>query len=304
VSVGNFTLGGTGKTPCVEYLGRYFLEHGRQVVILSRGYGGDGGPNDEALVLEQNLPEVPHVQGPDRVILASAAVHDLAADILVLDDGFQHRRLARDLDLVLIDVTDPWGLKYLFPRGWLREPLTGLRRASAVILTRCNQVHPGERGRLRETVARFAPQVPIVETSHRPVDLVNGDRISTELGRLAGRAVAAFCAIGNPEAFRRTLITLGANVLAWRTFHDHHRYSRQDVEELQNWASQLPANCWIVTTQKDLVKIRQTRLGGKELWAVRICFRVDSGEGEFHNMLDRLMSGAQTLQNANCKLQI
>ena len=292
VSVGNLTLGGTGKTPCVEYVARYLVEHGHRAVILSRGYGNHGGRNDEALVLDENLPDVPHLQGPDREGLAATAEKDSAAEVFVLDDGFQHRRLARDLDLVLIDATDPWGLKYLFPRGWLREPLAGLRRASAVILTRCNQVDSCERGRLREIVARVAPQVPIIETSHRPVELVNSDRLKAGLDRLAGRPVAAFCAIGNPEAFRHTLASLGATVVAWRTFPDHHRYSRQDVEELQDWARGQPAECLIVTTQKDLVKIQRTHLGGRELWAVRVCFRVESGEKELHGMLARMMDDA------------
>jgi tetraacyldisaccharide 4'-kinase len=235
------------------------------------------------------LPDVPHLQGPDRVALAAMAQKH-SAEVLVLDDGFQHRRLARDLDLVLIDATDSWGLKHLFPRGWLREPLAGLRRASAAILTRCNQVNADERGRLREIVARFAPQLPIIETSHRPVDLVNGDQLTIGLDRLAGRPVAAFCAIGNPEAFRHTLAGLGATVVAWRTFPDHHRYSRQDVDELQEWARGQPAKCLMVTTQKDLVKVQRTHLGGKELWAVRVRFCVESGEKELHGMLDRVMS--------------
>jgi tetraacyldisaccharide 4'-kinase len=122
VSVGNLTLGGTGKTPCVEYVARFYRRLDLRVAILSRGYGSRAGRNDEALVLEENLPDVPHLQGPDRAALAAIGVEELESEILVLDDGFQHRRLARDLDLVLIDATEPWGYGYLFPRGLLREP--------------------------------------------------------------------------------------------------------------------------------------------------------------------------------------
>src|SRR4029077_10261881 len=121
VSVGNLTLGGTGKTQCVEYLAKLFRGNDLQVAILSRGYGMDRGPNDEALVLEENCPDVPHLQGPDRATLAQTAIEELESDLLILDDGFQHRRLHRDLDIVLIDATCPWGLGYLFPRGLLRE---------------------------------------------------------------------------------------------------------------------------------------------------------------------------------------
>src|SRR5205807_5814849 len=168
ISVGNLTVGGTGKTPCVEYVARRLRTWDRRVAILSRGYGGDGGANDEALVLEDNLPDVPHLQGADRVALAKIAVEELESDALVLDDGFQHRRLARDLDLVLIDATQPWGFGYQLPRGLLRESPRGLKRAGAVLLTRCDQVDAAALARLGDQVARLAPQAPVIETSHRP----------------------------------------------------------------------------------------------------------------------------------------
>jgi tetraacyldisaccharide 4'-kinase len=286
ISVGNLTLGGTGKTPCVEHVARYFRDQRRRVAILSRGYGGNAGPNDEAVVLEENLPDVPHLQGADRVRLASQAVRELVSDVLVLDDGFQHRRLARDLDLVLIDATDPWGQGYLFPRGLLREPAVELRRASVVILTRCNQVEASDRGRLREAITRLAPKAPIVETSHQPTELVGLDRAVAGLDRLSERPVIAFCGIGNPGAFRQTLNDLGANVVGWRSYPDHHNYVDRDVEELRIWADSQPGDCLMVTTQKDLVKIRQTQWGASELWAVRIKLHVESGDKEFHQKLD------------------
>jgi tetraacyldisaccharide 4'-kinase len=285
VSVGNLTLGGTGKTPCVEYVARYYREQGRRVAILSRGYGGCAGRNDEALVLEDNLRDVPHLQGADRVKLARQAVDELAGDVLLLDDGFQHRRLARDLELVLVDATDPWGQGYLFPRGWLREPAVELRRASVVMLTRCDQVEANERGRLREAITRLAPKAPIVESDHRPIELVGLDGAVAGLDRLKMRPVMAFSGIGNPEAFRRTLNDLGANVVAWRTFPDHHRYSEKNVEDLLAWADSQKADCLMATTQNDLVKIRQTQWAAKDLWAVRIQLHIESGEKEFHQKL-------------------
>jgi tetraacyldisaccharide 4'-kinase len=290
VSVGNITLGGTGKTPCVEYVARYYREQGRRVVILSRGYGGKAGLNDEALVLKDNLPDVPHLQGPDRATLAARAADEFDAEVLVLDDGFQHRRLARDLDLVLIDATDPWGPGYLFPRGLLREPMVELRRASVVMLTRCNQVEANERGRLREAITQLAPKAPIVETRHRPVELVRSDGARAKLDRLSGRRVMAFCGLGNPGAFRQTLQDLGANVVGWRTFPDHHGYSDKDVRELHAWASSLPADCLMATTQKDLVKIRRAHWGARELWAIRISVHVESGETMLHRRLDEVIA--------------
>ncbi len=136
VSVGNLTVGGTGKTPAVEYVARYYRRQDRRVAILSRGYGSAGGHNDEALVLFANLNDVPHLQDADRVRSAHIALEELESEVLVLDDGFQHRRLVRDLDLVLIDATNPWGHGYLLPRGLLREPIRGLRRADLVLLER------------------------------------------------------------------------------------------------------------------------------------------------------------------------
>jgi tetraacyldisaccharide 4'-kinase len=294
VSVGNLTLGGTGKTPCVEYVARLYRDCGRRVAILSRGYGGERGRNDEALLLEQNLPGVPHLQGGDRVALAAEAVERLHCDVLVLDDGFQHRRLARDLDLVLVDATDPWGQGYLFPRGLLREAPAGLRRAGAVILTRCDQLDSVERGRLREAIARLAPQAPVAEARHRPLHLVNGDHATAPLDWLRERPVAAFCGVGNPEAFRRTLAGLGADVRAFRVFPDHHAYTPSDREDLRAWAAQVPREGLLVTTQKDLVKLRRAELGGRGLWALRICLAFDSGQQALDRQLREALTPSQS----------
>lgn len=289
ISVGNLILGGTGKTPCVEYVAGYCRALGRRVAILSRGYGGQDGRNDEALVLEENLPDVPHLQGADRVALAATAVEELESEVLVLDDGFQHRRLARDLDLLLLDTTNPWGFGHLFPRGWLREPAAGLRRADLVILTRRDQVEQELLGRVRERIRRLAPRLPIVEAVHRPTALVNADRRTADLARLRDRPVAAFCGIGNPGAFRRTLEDLGATVANFRRFPDHHAYRRADVEDLRRWAGQQQPGCLVVTTQKDLVKLRLTKLGSAELWALRICLHMEDGKELIDELVNKVV---------------
>jgi tetraacyldisaccharide 4'-kinase len=288
VSVGNLTVGGTGKTPCVEYVARLYRERGLRVAVLSRGYGSDAGPNDEALVLEENLPDVPHLQGADRAALARAAVEELESEVLVLDDGFQHRRLARDLDLVLLDATDPWGGDRLLPRGLLREPPSALRRASAVILTRCDQVPAEARERLRQRVARLALGVPVAETNHRPVGLVNSDDDEAPLDLLREGPVAAFCGVGNPEAFRRTLADLGADVCAFRAYPDHHAYTRADVDDLRAWVRSAAPGRIAVTTQKDLVKLRLPRLGERPLWALRVRLHFAAGA----EAVDRLLLSA------------
>jgi tetraacyldisaccharide 4'-kinase len=285
ISVGNLTVGGTGKTPCVEYVARCYRERGLRVAVLSRGYGSDTGRNDEALVLEENLPDVPHLQGPDRAELARVAVEELESEVLVLDDGFQHRRLARDLDLVLIDATLPWGHGYLLPRGLLREPRSSLRRASVVLLTRCDQVKAEEVQTIRQQIERQAPATLIAESIHEPAAWRNAQGQTLPPTGLQGRPVAGFCGLGNPEAFRRTLQKLGLEVIAWRTFPDHHPYTRDDIEDLRRWAREQPPQAVMATTQKDLVKIRLERLGDRELWALQIQLHVLAGKEAMENKL-------------------
>lgn len=285
ISVGNLTLGGTGKTPCVEYVARFFRKHDLRVAILSRGYGGRDGRNDEALVLEENLPDVPHLQGPDRARLAETAVAELESEVLILDDGFQHRRLRRDLDLVLIDATNPWGHGRLFPAGLLREPPASLKRASAVLLTRCDLVNREERNKLEKRVKRLAPNALVAQTRHRPTCWINSQRAQRKLEEMTARPAAAFCGIGNPDAFQRTLANLGLNAVAFRVFPDHRDYTRDDVEDLRSWARSQPENAVILTTQKDLVKVRLDRLGDRELWALRIELEVETGREALEEML-------------------
>lgn len=278
VCVGNLTLGGTGKTPCVEYVARFYRDLGGQVAILSRGYGADAGPNDEAMVLEENLPDVPHLQGADRVATAMTAVEELESEVLVLDDGFQHRRLARDLDIVLVDATRPLRDEYLFPRGTLREPVSSLRRAGAVVLTRADQAGEESAAEQRAWLTSRFPGTPVAVAVHTPEELVGTDGFSAPVADLVGRKVGAVSGIGNPAAFRRTLADLGAEVVADRTYPDHHPYTWEDVKGLRAWAASLPADAMVATTQKDFVKLRLPDLAGRPLLAVRIAMRFLGGE--------------------------
>ena len=293
ICVGNLTTGGTGKTPCVEWVARYFRERDVRVALISRGYGGEAGRNDEAMVLEENLPDVPHLQDPDRVAAAERAVEELESELLVLDDGFQHRRLHRDLDVVLIDATCPPTRDRLFPRGTLREPASGLRRAGAVLLTRCDQVPAGAVEAIRGWLASRWPQTPVAATEHKPVALVGADGVSEPVTALAGKPVGAFCGIGNPAAFRHTLEALGATVAAFRAFPDHHAYTAADVEDLTRWGGALPTDAVIATTQKDWVKLRVPDFAGRPLRAVRIGLHFRAGEEGFAKVLERILaSGA------------
>ncbi len=292
VSVGNLTLGGTGKTPAVEWIARWFRGRGRRVAILSRGYGDSAntGLNDEGRVLEENLPDVPHLQGKDRVALAKLAEEELASEVLVLDDGFQHRRLARELDVVLLDALDPFGLGRIFPRGLLREPVGSLKRAGLVVLSRSDLVDASTRSLIRAEAERAAGPLRWAEARHAPLGLIDASGQTFPLAELEGRSVAAFCGIGNPEGFRRTLANLGADVVGFRAFPDHHDYNGSDVASLAEWVRGLGADL-ALTTQKDLVKVRANALGPTPLRAVRIGWDLIEGSEIVEGALAAILPG-------------
>jgi tetraacyldisaccharide 4'-kinase len=298
VSVGNLTLGGTGKTPLVRWLARWFSQRGVRVAIVSRGYGAKGGQlNDEARELQQALPDVPHLQDLDRVSAARLAVAAAGAQLVVLDDGFQHRRLARDLDIVLLDALEPFGFGHVFPRGWLREPIEGLRRAQAVILSRADLLDAAGRAAVWETVRRYAPQALEAEVVHAPRRLISAMGAEMPLEGLGGRAVAAFCGIGNPAGFRHTLEACGCRLIGFRVFSDHHRYTPADSAELAAWAKGLGA-AMVLCTGKDLVKLSPDRFGDPPLWAVGIEIEFQSGRELFRTRLERLCTGDRTERNS------
>jgi tetraacyldisaccharide 4'-kinase len=302
ISVGNLTLGGTGKTPCVEWLCRWFRQQGIRVSIISRGYGAEESSyNDEARELEEKLPDVPHIQNPDRIAAAELAIEELATQVIVLDDAFQHRRIARDLDLVLIDATAPDGFGAIFPRGTLREPLSGLRRAHGLILTRADQIITSEISALRERFLKLAPQAFWAVTTHAPQALRDAVGNETLVATLAGQTVAAFCGIGNPAAFQHTLEQAGAKVAELKSFADHYQYQRADIENLSNWAQELPVTM-IVCTHKDLVKIGKQELGGKPLRALRIGLAFQAGEPELIAALQQIPTQIPTEEDESAAI--
>ena len=260
ISVGNLSTGGTGKTPFVIWLVERLRALGKNPGVLSRGYGRAEGAaqNDEGALLSERLSELPQVQEADRVA-GAAALEALGADLIVLDDGFQHRRLARQLDLVLIDTTRPWGLppaapgapplEALLPRGLLREPLTSLKRADAVVLTRCDQSSEATLAELEREVARHAPKAPIAHAVHRPARVVTPAQ-REEPSWLDGRPVTLLSGVGHPGAFEETARSLGAEVSAVHVFDDHHVFKRGEVEGLCEEGTEL------LVTAKDAVKLR------------------------------------------------
>ncbi len=289
VCVGNLTLGGTGKTPLVEWISRWAEQRRVRVAIVSRGYGSQAGsPNDEALELAHALPGVPHVQHANRVAAACEAVERHGAQLIVLDDGFQHRRLGRELDVVLLDATEPFGFEHLFPRGTLREPIGSLRRASVVVLSRADMLDETAREAIRRRVAQHAPEAAWCEVEHRPTKLVNHAGKCLPLEQLTGHKIAAFCGIGNPAGFRHTLSSLGCRPIAWREFADHHSYGPQDIESLRDWSVAAGADM-AVCTRKDLVKLQVEQIGNAPLWAVDIELRFLQGQDALEAKLNAVV---------------
>ncbi len=289
VSVGNLTLGGTGKTPMVEWIARWFHRHGAQVAIISRGYGSKAGrPNDEALELAEKLPDVPHLQNPNRLDAAHKAVEELGCQLIVLDDAFQHRRVYRELNIVMLDALEPFGFGHVFPRGTLREPVAALGRADVVVLSRADMLDSRQRDRIWRAARHNAPNALWMEVAHAPRALVSSSGCEEPPESLAGSAVAAFCGIGNPAGFRHTLEASGYKVAAFREFPDHHCYNRRNLKSLADWAARLDVAA-VLCTHKDLVKLDVDQLGDRPLRAVSVGLEILAGQEKFEDRLRKLL---------------
>jgi tetraacyldisaccharide 4'-kinase len=271
ISVGNLALGGTGKTPAVEMVARWLAEDGRRVAIVSRGYGrrpgapvelvSDGsGPRlpaeragDEPLLLARRLPGVAVVVGADRLAAGQWAVAHLQPDVVLLDDGFQQRRLLKDVEIVCLDARMPWGPGGLLPRGTLREPPSALRRADLLLLTR------GDGGRslagLVEEIRQHAGPAPCLAAEYVAEGVEElGSGLRHPVEALRGRGVLAFAGIAAPERLAETLLTHGALVRDLIAFPDHHAYTARDLDAVGRRARTVGAGL-VVTTEKDAVRL-------------------------------------------------
>lgn len=279
ISLGNITVGGTGKTPTAQRLASIIRDMGYRVAILNRGYRAgwrgqvglvsDGRriymsvseAGDEAYLLAKNLPGVAVVIGKNRTITGEYAVRNLRAEVIILDDGYQHWQLARDLDIVLIDTLNVFGNNFLLPRGTLREPLAHLDRADAFLLTKVDQSTCDARDIIRATLAKFNSRASVVESVHNPRHFIEietwykGARPETvALEEIRGKQVLAFSAIGNPSSFEQTLADIGTEVIDSVRFTDHHDYTMAEMQDIMQRALDKGAYC-LITTEKDAVKI-------------------------------------------------
>lgn len=305
ISVGNITTGGTGKTPAVIMLARWAADNGFRVVVLSRGYGGKRRKNlllvsdtenilscaeeagDEAFLIARRLPGVPVLVSKQRHLAAMAAAARWSADLFILDDGFQHVQLERQADIVLLDAGMPFGNGRLLPLGPLREPISQLRRADALILTRSeNDSGPDPRLSIKEDF----PGLSVFRAAHIPEKVVfprNGEDRPIEF--LAGKRVMAFAGIGRPEAFLKTLKSLGADVVDFLAFGDHHNYGSADIGRISDIARSRSV-AFIVTTEKDWVRIGNLAGGLEAICYVSIQFKILGDEDAFFSVIKRLIT--------------
>jgi tetraacyldisaccharide 4'-kinase len=297
ISIGNLTLGGTGKTPTVMMVADTLRRKGFKPAILSRGYGGqsrksvnvvnDGKQTllspevvgDEPVMMARRLKDIPVLTGRIRYETGKYAIEHFGADVLILDDGYQHLRLHRDVNILLCDASHPFGNGVVFPAGNLREPLSAIGRADLICLTRCRGDNPTDRidGCNRK-------RVPVIKTGLRVqsvIDLGSGEERGIET--LQHQSVAAFCGIAHPLDFFHTLEQLSVEIANQNYFPDHHDYSTDELNAIENRAKQTGAKL-IVTTEKDAVKLKGHSFD-LPVYAVRITLEILEGQEEWNRLL-------------------
>jgi len=274
ISIGNITVGGTGKTPLVVWLCKQLTENLKpktnnyNCAILTRGYkaikdsrgktqdsrGKTQDYRDEPAILIEKCPEVKVIINPDRVGGAVEAINKFDAKVLIMDDGFQHRRLVRDLDIVAIDATRPFGYGKMLPAGLLREPVSSLKRADGFVITRCDQITENGISQIEKKLRAINPTIVIARSIHAPAYVKSMDNKEISLEYLKGKKIFAFCGIGNPDAFLNTIKQLRANLVGSKVYNDHHHYTNDCLADIYEQAGALKADL-ILTTQKDWTKI-------------------------------------------------
>jgi tetraacyldisaccharide 4'-kinase len=302
VSIGNLTVGGTGKTPATELATLTLASLGRHPAVVSRGYRRrshgvqvvadtasirldpqDAG--DEPFLLARRLPGVPVVVGANRHQAARLAVERFGVDAVVLDDGFQHRTLHKDLEIVMVRATKPWGNGRLLPGGPLREPLSSLTRADLIVTTGVDEA--SEAFAVQANTVRWAPDVPVLAASYVPAACWRAGRMEpVPLEHLAGLRLLAFAGIAAPAGFERTLRRLGARLEHFTAFTDHHWYSRADLTQLSTQAAALAVD-GLVTTEKDWVRLRALPLPVAPLYVLSIKLELVSGAAEWRAAFER-----------------
>jgi len=286
ISVGNLTAGGTGKTPMVIWLAEHLLAEGKRVAVLTRGYKGTGGTSDEIALMKSRLHDrVQFGVGANR--FAQGQLLQSAVDVFLLDDGFQHLSLARDLNILLIDASQPLGKQTMLPTGRLREPISAMNRADLLVFTRANTV-PGTGA----AVDKFQ-DYPVFSAATRLLGFrrfaVPGELLSP--AELVPGPFYAFCGIGNPRAFFQDLKNWNLSIADHCEFPDHHHYDARDLRELQNAARAVGASA-LLTTEKDAQNLAHLSFDGLPLYLVVIDLEISKSALLLHLLHEKLFAGA------------
>jgi len=286
ISVGNLTVGGTGKTPFVAWLAQKFLDEGKLPAIVSRGYHADEtGWNDEAKELKLLLPDVPQAFSKNRFMAAQRLLaeynhnksnnnNDKNIDVIILDDGFQHRKLYRDKNILIVDATNPFGYDRLMPRGLLRESISGIRRTDVVVLSRSDRVDDIKKDKLREIVKKYSPNAFWQEITHTPRFLLFSSGKKEEIQTISGQSAVAFCGLGNPGVFFQTVEDCGCRILDRLTYPDHYIYTKNDLRKIVSLSQAVDAQ-YIICSLKDFVKIQNELEDDSEICAIVIDMKAD-----------------------------
>ncbi len=298
ISVGNLTLGGTGKTPVVEYISRFFINKGLKPVVITRGYGrsspssiaivSDGKKillkpdeaGDEPYLMAENIPSLPVIVGKNRFRAGERAIEQFNPDLIILDDGFQHMSLARDLNIVLLNCIRPLRKSHIFPAGTLREPISALNRADIVLYTHSEE--SSDNGQENFHIRKNDLKIKTIHTFDKIVRLKDQETRSPD--ELNGKKVVIFCGIGEPDSFRKKVEQHGAEVVYFKSYPDHYEYKSDDLLFLHKSAEKLNAD-YILTTQKDSVKIKDKISNFPLIWSVLMRIEFKEGEKKFQEAL-------------------
>jgi len=298
ISIGNITTGGTGKTPLVVWLYNEITHNSKLKIqnyncaILTRGYKAAQNSTDEPVILAESCPQAPVIINPDRVAGAAKAVEEFGTNVLIMDDGFQHRQLARDLDIVAIDATCPFGYGKILPAGFLREPISSLKRADAIVITRCDQSTDAELARLEDKLRGINPNMLIARSMHSPVLAKSSDDEQIRLEQLKGKKIFAFCGIGNPDAFFNTIKKLGCELVSSEIFDDHYHYTDKDIDAISAHADEFKADL-ILTTQKDWTKIAPLTSANKSIPIAYLEVEIKflAGHDKLTSLIEKALAG-------------
>lgn len=285
VSVGNITLGGTGKTPFTIFLANYFLAKGRKPAILIRGYG-----KDESKMLKDELAEVPVLAGRDRVKNAFRACNQ-ARDILILDDAFQHRRIHRDLNIALIDSAEILKPNYCLPRGVLREPLSSLKRADIFVLTKIDRITSGQKEAIIRKINNIAPHKPVITMKHTARFFTDVTRSASSMESFQGKYVALVSAIASPDYFSFLMEKGGAIIKERLDYPDHYFFRQKDIRTICEKCKTQDIDA-VVITAKDYAKIKELDISSIEekLFILNITIDIVDGKESLFRRLDSVLT--------------